>query len=110
MNDGSWGPTTESFYRDRSLTENIIDFQRMIDGKYKEGHCCLRMKMDPHSDNPNMRDHVAYRIIYKSHPRTGDIWCIYPSYDYSHCLIDSLEKITHSMCSMEFQTRNESYS
>ncbi len=100
----------DSPYRYRSIDESLKLFQEMKSGLHPEGSMTLRMKGNMQSDNPNMRDHVAYRIIYKSHPRTGDIWCIYPSYDYSHCLIDSLEKITHSMCSMEFQTRNESYS
>jgi len=99
----------ESPYRNRSIEQSLYLFKGMKKGKYDEGSMVLRMKGDMQSDNPNMRDHVAYRIIYREHPKVGDKWCIYPSYDYTHCIVDSLENITHSLCSMEFQTRNESY-
>jgi glutaminyl-tRNA synthetase len=65
--------------------------------------------MDMQNDNPNMRDFVAYRIRFTPHPHSGDEWCIYPTYDYTHCLVDSLENITHSLCTLEFETRRESY-
>jgi glutaminyl-tRNA synthetase len=67
------------------------------------------MKMDMKHENPCMRDTVAYRIRYVSHPHAGDKWCIYPTYDYTHCIIDSLENITHSLCTLEFEIRRESY-
>lgn len=87
--------------------ENLKLFEDMRAGKFKEGEVTLRMKGDWHSKNPNMWDHMAYRIIYKPHPRTGDKWCIYPTYDFSHCLVDSLENITHSLCTLEFETRQK---
>lgn len=65
--------------------------------------------MDMKSDNPNLRDFAAYRIRFVPHPMTGDKWCIYPTYDYTHCTVDSLENITHSLCTLEFETRRESY-
>jgi len=93
----------------RNNTGSLELFRDMKNGKYKTGTMTLRMKCDMKSNNPNMRDHVAYRIKHMSHDRTHDKWCIYPSYDYSHCIVDSIEKITHSLCTTEFQTRNESY-
>jgi glutaminyl-tRNA synthetase len=99
----------DSPYRNRSIIENLELFERMKRGEFDEGTKVLRMKINMQSDNPNMRDPVAYRIIKALHHRTGDKWCIYPSYDYTHCIVDSLENITHSLCSIEFQTRNESY-
>ena len=69
----------------------------------------LRMKMDPRNDNFNMFDLIAYRIKFEAHPHAGDKWCIYPSYDYTHCVVDSLEDITHSLCTLEFETRRASY-
>lgn len=99
----------ESPYRNRSVEENLKLFEDMRKGKFAEGECCLRMKGDMKSDNPNMRDLVAYRIKYASHPVAGDKWCIYPSYDYTHCLVDSLEHVTHSLCTLEFERRRESY-
>merc|ERR1711871_423748 len=74
-------------------------------GRFAEGECCLRMKCDLASDIPSMWDPTAYRIIYQPHPHSGDQWCIYPTYDYTHCIIDSLENITHSLCTLEFGTR-----
>jgi len=99
----------ESPYRNRATEESLKLFEEMASGKHPEGSMTLRLKCDMQSNNPNMRDLVAYRILYKEHPRTGDKYCIYPTYDYSHPLVDSLEKISHSLCSMEFQSRNELY-
>mmetsp|Transcript_5230 Transcript_5230/g.3945 ORF Transcript_5230/g.3945 Transcript_5230/m.3945 type:complete len:220 (-) Transcript_5230:574-1233(-) len=81
----------------------------MKEGRFEENHCCLRMKIDMGHENPCMRDPVAYRIRYVPHPHIGDKWCIYPTYDYTHCIVDSLENITHSLCSLEFEIRRESY-
>uniref|UniRef100_A0A7S2W3W0 glutamine--tRNA ligase n=1 Tax=Mucochytrium quahogii TaxID=96639 RepID=A0A7S2W3W0_9STRA len=98
--------------RVRSPEDNLKLFENMKQGRYAEGEATLRMKGDFTAPNPNMWDHMAYRIMYKSHPRTGNKWCIYPTYDYSHCLVDSIENITHSLCTLEFETRqapNASY-
>lgn len=96
-------------WRDRPVAESLRLFEDMRKGKFEEGAATLRMKGDLTSSNPQMWDMVAYRIKYKRHPHTGDKWCIYPSYDYSHCLIDSLEYITYSLCTLEFEVRRESY-
>jgi glutaminyl-tRNA synthetase len=95
--------------RSRPTDESLSMFRAMRGGKYKEGEVCVRMKCDMQSPNPVMRDMIAYRIKFKSHARTGDTWCIYPSYDFTHCICDSLENITHSLCSLEFTPRRESY-
>ncbi|KAL0217492.1 hypothetical protein RCL1_008073 [Eukaryota sp. TZLM3-RCL] len=100
---------TNSPNRDRSVEENLALFERMRQGCFKEGEVVLRMKMDMTNDNPCMRDLVAYRIKYSPHPRSGDTWCIYPSYDFTHCLVDSYEDITHSLCTLEFEIRRDSY-
>ena len=100
---------TESPYRNRSIEENLELFEKMKNGYFEEGECSLRMKIQMDHDNPNMRDHVAYRIKYTPHPHGGDKWCIYPSYDYTHCICDSIEHITHSLCTLEFENRRESY-
>jgi len=100
---------TDSPWRDRSIEENLRLFEDMKNGKYKEGEATLRMKQDMKSENPVMRDLIAYRIKYTPHPHVGDKWVIYPSYDYTHCLNDSLEDITHSLCTLEFERRRESY-
>lgn len=81
----------------------------MRKGKYDANAATLRLKMDMYSPNPNMWDQVAYRIKYMPHPHAGDKWCIYPTYDYTHCIIDSLEHIDYSICTLEFETRRESY-
>lgn len=99
----------ESPYRNRSIEENLELFEKMKNGYFEEGECTLRMKIKMDHDNPNMRDHVAYRIKYTPHPHAGDKWCIYPSYDYTHCICDSIEHITHSLCTLEFENRRESY-
>lgn len=105
----SWIEPQESKYRNHPIEQNISDFKNMIDGKYSEGQCSLRLKMNMKSNNPNMRDLVAYRIKYTPHYRTGTTFCVYPSYDFCHCIIDALEKIDHSYCTLEFVTRQESY-
>jgi len=81
----------------------------MRQGRFDEGECCLRVKMNMQHENPCMRDFVAYRIRYTPHPHSGDEWCIYPTYDYTHCIVDSIENITHSLCTLEFEIRRESY-
>ncbi|XP_049851488.1 probable glutamine--tRNA ligase isoform X2 [Schistocerca gregaria] len=99
----------KSPWRDRPIEENLKLFRDMKNGKLREGEASLRMKMDIESPNPCMWDLVAYRIKYHPHPRTGDQWCIYPSYDFTHCINDSLEDITHSLCTLEYVPRNQSY-
>lgn len=99
----------ESPYRNRSVEENLKLFEHMRQGRFAENECCLRMKIDMTHVNPNMRDPVAYRIRYVPHPHAGNKWCIYPTYDYTHCINDSLENITHSLCTLEFENRRESY-
>jgi len=96
-------------FRDRSVEENLKLFNHMKQGRFSEGECSLRVKMNMQSDNANLRDFVAYRIRYTSHPMTGDKWCIYPTYDFTHCIVDSLENISHSLCTLEFEIRRESY-
>merc|ERR1712100_190570 len=96
-------------WRDRPIEENLKLFNDMRLGKFEEGKAVLRMKADMQNDNPNLRDLVAYRIIYSPHPHVGDKWCIYPTYDYTHCIVDSLEHITHSLCTIEFENRKASY-
>lgn len=99
-----------SSWRSRSVEENLREFERMRRGEYGEGEAVLRMKMDMESDNPQMWDLVAYRVLKGApHPRTGDRWVIYPSYDFTHCLTDSFEDITHSFCTTEFINARESY-
>ncbi|KAI5180923.1 glutaminyl-tRNA synthetase [Nematocida sp. AWRm80] len=107
-------PTTKedqiiSPWRDRPIEENLKEFEKMKRGEYDEGKAVLRMKMDMTSDNPQLWDLVAYRIIKHKHPRTGKTWVIYPSYDFTHCLTDSFEDITHSFCTTEFINARESY-
>jgi len=95
--------------RSRPIEENARLFREMTMGLWPEGSLTLRMKIDMQSDNPNMRDPIAYRIKFSAHPLTGDKWCVYPSYDFSHCLIDAFEHITHSICTLEFNVRRPSY-
>lgn len=99
----------ESPYRNRSVEENLKLFADMKKGKYGEGEATLRMKIDMQSPNLVMRDPVAYRVLHCPHPHIGDKWCIYPSYDYTHCIVDSLEWVTHSLCTLEFEIRRDSY-
>eukprot|EP01125_Pyxidicula_operculata_P011886 TRINITY_DN388_c4_g1_i1.p1 TRINITY_DN388_c4_g1~~TRINITY_DN388_c4_g1_i1.p1 ORF type:complete len:737 (+),score=227.30 TRINITY_DN388_c4_g1_i1:804-3014(+) len=100
---------TPSPYRTRSVEENLKLFEDMKNGKFEEGKAILRMKQDMNSENSTMWDLVAYRIKFCHHHRSGDKWCIYPSYDFTHCLNDSLENITHSLCTLEFVPRREPY-
>ncbi len=99
----------ESPYRNRSVEENLNLFERMRAGEFPDGTRTLRAKIDMASGNINMRDPVLYRILHASHHRTGDTWCIYPMYDYAHCLSDSLEGITHSICTLEFEDHRPLY-
>ncbi|XP_047943479.1 glutamine--tRNA ligase, cytoplasmic [Salvia hispanica] len=96
-------------WRDRPIEESLKLFDDMKKGLLEEGKATLRMKQDMQSDNFNMYDLIAYRIKFTPHPHAGDKWCIYPSYDYAHCIVDSLENITHSLCTLEFETRRASY-
>jgi glutaminyl-tRNA synthetase len=102
-------PGKESPYRSRSVEENLDLFARMKAGEFPDGTCVLRAKIDMASPNLNMRDPVMYRILHAEHHRTGDQWCIYPMYDYAHGQSDSLEKITHSMCTLEFEDHRPLY-
>lgn len=95
-------PGKESPYRNRSVEENLELFERMRAGEFEEGSRTLRAKIDMASPNLNMRDPVMYRILYQTHHRTDDKWCIYPMYDFTHCISDSIEGITHSICTLEF--------
>ncbi|KAG5457956.1 MAG: tRNA synthetases class I, catalytic domain-containing protein, partial [Olpidium bornovanus] len=105
----SKGPRYACKHRNRPLDESAREFGRMRDGHYKEGEATLRMKMDLENPNPQFWDLVAYRVLNSHHHRTGDKWVIYPTYDYTHCLCDSFEHITHSMCTLEFRLSRESY-
>ncbi|NVJ88555.1 MAG: glutamine--tRNA ligase/YqeY domain fusion protein [Flavobacteriaceae bacterium] len=102
-------PGTNSPYRNRSVEENLELFQGMADGKFKEGEHTLRAKIDMSSPNMLMRDPLMYRIMYKSHHRTGNDWCIYPMYDWTHGESDYIEQISHSLCSLEFKPHRELY-
>ncbi|GAH80684.1 unnamed protein product, partial [marine sediment metagenome] len=99
----------ESPYRNRSVEENLDLFQRMRAGEFPDGSRVLRAKIDMSSPNLNMRDPVLYRILKATHPRTGDKWRIYPMYDYAHPLEDYYEKITHSVCTLEFEDHRPLY-
>jgi len=99
----------ESPYRNRSIDENLELFDKMKNGDFKEGEFVLRAKIDMASPNLNMRDPVMYRILHKSHHRTGNKWCIYPMYDWAHGQSDSIEKITHSLCTLEFENHRPLY-
>ncbi|MBZ4660197.1 MAG: glutamine--tRNA ligase/YqeY domain fusion protein [Desulfacinum sp.] len=102
-------PGKESPYRNRSVEENLDLFERMRAGEFEEGQCVLRAKIDMASPNLNLRDPVIYRIKKATHHRTGDKWCIYPMYDFAHCLSDSIEGITHSICTLEFEDHRPLY-
>ncbi|MFH1452441.1 MAG: glutamine--tRNA ligase/YqeY domain fusion protein [Armatimonadota bacterium] len=102
-------PGKESPYRKRSVEENLGLFERMKKGEFKDGEKVLRAKIDMASPNINMRDPVIYRILHAEHHRTGDKWCVYPMYDYAHCISDSMEKITHSICTLEFENHRPLY-
>ena len=100
---------TPSPYRDRSVEENLDLFRRMKEGEFPDGAHVLRLKIDLASPNINMRDPAIYRIRHTPHHRTGDKWCVYPLYDYTHCISDALERITHSICTLEFQDHRPLY-
>lgn len=99
----------ESPYRGRTVEENLDLFERMRAGEFEDGSRTLRAKIDMASGNINMRDPVIYRIQRATHHRTGDAWCIYPMYDYAHCVSDSIERITHSLCTLEFEDHRPLY-
>ena len=102
-------PGVDSPFRARSVAENIDLFKRMRDGEFKEGEHVVRLKIDMSSPNINLRDPIIYRIIHASHHRTGDDWCIYPMYDFTHCICDALESISHSLCTLEFEDHRPLY-
>jgi glutaminyl-tRNA synthetase len=102
-------PGKESPYRDRSVEENLALFERMRAGEFPDGERVLRAKIDMAHPNMNMRDPVMYRILHASHHRTGDKWCIYPMYDFAHGQSDSIEGITHSLCSLEYEIHRPLY-
>jgi glutaminyl-tRNA synthetase len=102
-------PGTDSPYRERSVEENLDLFDRMRQGEFPDGTRVLRAKIDMASPNLNLRDPIMYRILHAEHHRTGDKWCIYPMYDFAHGQSDSLEKVTHSMCTLEFTDHQPLY-
>ena len=102
-------PGKNSPYRDRSVEENLALFEKMKNGEFAEGKASLRAKIDMASPFMVMRDPVIYRIKFASHHQTGDKWCIYPMYDFTHCISDALERITHSLCTLEFQDNRRLY-
>ncbi len=102
-------PGKESPYRTRSIEENLDLFKRMTDGKFETGARVLRAKIDMASPNLNMRDPIIYRILHAAHHRTGDKWCVYPMYDFAHPISDTVEGVTHSLCSLEFEDHRPLY-
>ena len=102
-------PGRDSPYRDRSVEENIDLFERMRRGEFKDGSHVLRAKIDMSSSNINLRDPVMYRILHMTHHRTGNKWCIYPMYDFAHGQCDSIEGVTHSICTLEFENNRPLY-
>jgi len=102
-------PGIESPYRNRSVEENLMLFEKMRKGEFQEGECVLRAKIDMSHPNLNMRDPVMYRILKKKHHRTKDKWCIYPMYDFAHGYEDAIEGVTHSICTLEFQDHRPLY-
>ncbi|MGY0582905.1 MAG: glutamine--tRNA ligase [Paraglaciecola chathamensis] len=102
-------PGTNSPYRDTSIEENLAQFAKMRNGEYKEGQCLLRAKIDMSSPFMCMRDPALYRVKFAHHHQTGDKWCIYPMYDFTHCISDAIEGITHSLCTLEFQDNRRLY-
>jgi glutaminyl-tRNA synthetase len=102
-------PGKESPYRTRSIEENLDLFERMRKGEFPDGARVLRAKIDMASGNINLRDPVLYRILHATHPRTGDAWCIYPTYDFAHGQSDAIEGITHSICTLEFEDHRPLY-
>ncbi|RPA35598.1 glutamine--tRNA ligase [Shewanella frigidimarina] len=102
-------PGKNSPYRDTSVEENLALFEKMRKGEFKEGECALRAKIDMTSPFMCMRDPIIYRIRFAHHHQTGDKWCIYPMYDFTHCISDAIENITHSICTLEFQDNRRLY-
>jgi len=102
-------PGVNSQYRDTSVEENLELFRRMTAGEFQEGECSLRAKIDMSSPFMCMRDPVIYRVRFAHHHQTGDKWCVYPMYDFTHCISDALEGITHSLCTLEFQDNRRLY-
>ena len=102
-------PGRESPWRNRSVEENLDLFARMRAGAFEPGQCVLRAKIDMTSPNMNLRDPAMYRIKKEHHHRMGDAWCIYPMYDFAHCLSDAIEGVTHSVCTLEFENNRELY-
>lgn len=102
-------PGKNSPYRDRSVEENLALFEKMKNGEFAEGKACLRAKIDMALPFIVMRDPVIYRIKFAHHHQTGDKWCIYPMYDFTHCISDAIERITHSLCTLEFQDNRRLY-
>jgi glutaminyl-tRNA synthetase len=100
---------TNSPFRDRTVEENLDLFARMRAGEFPDGTRVLRAKIDMASPNPNLRDPVLYRILHATHPRTGDAWCIYPTYDFAHGQSDAIEGVTHSICTLEFEVHRPLY-
>ena len=96
-------------YRDNSVSENLTLFEKMRRGGFKEGECLLRAKIDMSSSFMCMRDPALYRVRFAHHHQTGDNWCIYPMYDFTHCISDAIEGITHSLCTLEFQDNRRLY-
>lgn len=102
-------PGQNSPYRDTSVEENLALFEKMRKGEFKEGECSLRAKVDMASPFMCMRDPIIYRVRFAHHHQTGDKWCIYPMYDFTHCISDAIENITHSLCTLEFQDNRRLY-
>ena len=102
-------PGKNSPYRENSVDENLRNFRQMRDGFFKENHCVLRAKIDMKSPFMCMRDPALYRIRFETHHQTGDSWCIYPMYDFAHCISDAIENVTHSLCTLEFQDNRRLY-
>ena len=102
-------PGKNSPYRDRSIKENLDLFERMRNGEFPDGARVLRAKIDMGSGNMNLRDPVMYRILHSTHHRTGDKWCIYPMYDFAHGQSDSIEGVSHSLCSLEYEDHRPLY-
>ena len=102
-------PGRNSPYRDRTVEENLDLFERMRNGEFPNGAHVLRARIDMASGNLNLRDPVMYRILHASHPRTGDEWCLYPTYDFAHGQSDSIERVTHSICTLEFEDHRPLY-
>ncbi|HBP14228.1 MAG TPA: glutamine--tRNA ligase, partial [Gammaproteobacteria bacterium] len=102
-------PGRDSPFRNRTVADNVDLFERMRAGEFGDGAHVLRARIDMASPNINLRDPVLYRIMHESHHRTGDRWCIYPMYDFTHCICDALEGISHSLCTLEFEDHRPLY-